>query len=256
LISFSIAPMPPAAPVFVSVTPGSSSLILVWSAPTGTGVEVSDYGVQYSQVPATPTDPTTWSTVAHTASTALTSTITGLTNGVAYQVGIRAGNSTNSSAWVVASGTYTPFTVPSLPQGITVTPTDASSLALVTWTASASTGGSAITGYTVSADPGTTLDAIKSCSVGAGTYQCTISSITNKIPYTVSVVATNSAGNSAPASSASAMTLAATNDHRDAGRPSCCWIRGADFFGRPSCEGVKRVARSIRHVGSDDLRCV
>jgi hypothetical protein len=63
----------------------------------------------------------------------------------------------------------------------------------VTWQASQSDGGSAITGYTATATPGGAT-----CSTVSLT--CTITGLTNGTTYTVAVTATNAAGASSPAS--------------------------------------------------------
>jgi hypothetical protein len=61
------------------------------------------------------------------------------------------------------------------------------------WTAPASNGGTAITGYVAVATPGG-----KSCTTTA--LSCTITGLTNGTPYTVAVTATNATGTSSPAS--------------------------------------------------------
>ncbi len=91
----------------------------------------------------------------------------------------------------------TPRTVPGAPAAVSATPGDSS--AVVTWTAPAETGGSPITGYTVtSSPPGGT-------PVVSGTM-ATVPALTNGTPYTFTVVATNAAGDSAPSAPSSAVT--------------------------------------------------
>jgi hypothetical protein len=80
---------------------------------------------------------------------------------------------------------------PSPPRGVDVTGGDAS--IAVTWQASQSDGGSAITGYTATATPG----GATCTTVG---LTCTITGLTNGTPYTVAVTATNATGTSSPAS--------------------------------------------------------
>jgi hypothetical protein len=198
--SFLVKPAPPAAPIIASITPGNGTLTVTWKAPTGTGNEVSNYGVQYG---ITTAGVTNWSNFETVAAPGLTSTITGLTNGIAYNVQINASNTGNSSGWTIASGTYTPYTTPAPPTIVSVTPTAASSLAAITWTAPPSDGGSSITGYTVTAVP-TPAGTNKTCSTGAGVFTCTIVSLANKTPYSFTVVANNAAGHSASSSALSA----------------------------------------------------
>ena len=62
----------------------------------------------------------------------------------------------------------------------------------VSWTAPADDGGSPVTGYTVTADPGGL-----GCAV-SGDTACTVNGLTNGIAYTFTVVATNARGDSPP----------------------------------------------------------
>ena len=81
---------------------------------------------------------------------------------------------------------YAGITVPGSPTRVAATPGNGD--AVVKWSAPASNGGSAITGYTVTASPGN-----KTCST-TGAKTCAVHSLTNGTTYTVSVKAKNAKG--------------------------------------------------------------
>jgi multiple sugar transport system substrate-binding protein len=89
-------------------------------------------------------------------------------------------------------------TVPGKPTGVTATAGNAS--ALVSWTAPASNGGSAITGYRVTSSPGG-----KNCTT-SGALSCTVSGLTNGQAYTFTVHATNGVGDGPESDPSAAVT--------------------------------------------------
>ncbi len=119
--------------------------------------------------------------------------ITGLTNGTAYTFTVTATNAVGTSAASAASNSVTPATVPGAPTiGIA---TAGNTQASVTFTPPASNGGSAITSYTVTSNPGGFT------GTGAGS-PIVVTGLTNGTAYTFTVTATNTVG-TGPASSAS-----------------------------------------------------
>ena len=97
---------------------------------------------------------------------------------------------------------FTVATEPSAPTGLAFEL--GNSNATFRWTAPHSTGGTAITGYTVSSSQGS-----HSCST-FGALKCTISGLTPGTRYTFSVVAQNSRGASVPSTSVSAIAVKTT----------------------------------------------
>jgi len=137
-------------------------------------------------------------------------TFTSLTNGASYTFKVRAVNSVG--AGTEASATATPAaaaTVPGVPQSFTATPGDTQ--VVLSWTAPASNGGSAITKYQYSY--GATASYAASWndipSSGAATTTYTVTSLTNGTGYTFEVRAVNTVGNGATSGTQTATPTAA-----------------------------------------------
>ena len=88
--------------------------------------------------------------------------------------------------------------VPGAPTGVSASPGNGE--AIVSWAAPTSVGGSAITGYTVTASPGGA-----GCTT-TGATSCTVTGLTNGTAYTFTVTATNSSGTSSSSSASAAVT--------------------------------------------------
>ncbi len=93
--------------------------------------------------------------------------------------------------------------VPGVPTSVTATAGNAQ--ATVVWTAPTDDGGSALTGYTVTA----VQDGTKTCAVTTGSPRpttCTVTGLANGTAYTFTVKATNAVGNSVPSAASAAAT--------------------------------------------------
>ena len=190
----------PTAPAVVSVAAGDGALAIAWTAPADTGgLNIQGYDVRY--IPAEENSPgATWTEEQDVWTLgSLEHTITGLTNGVRYDLELRAVTSAGDGPW---SSTFsgTPRTTPDVPIVSLITP-DGSTLT-VAWDAPANTGGSAITSYDLryiessavdKADANwTVVDDAWATGSGALSYQ--ISGLTGGTQYDVQVRAVTAAG--------------------------------------------------------------
>lgn len=201
----------PGAPTGVSAVAKNASATVSWNAPASNGgANITDYTV--TSTPGGKTCAT---------SGALSCTVTGLTNGTAYQFSVVATNSEGDGPASALSSAVTPSapTAPSAPTGVTALAGAAS--ATVSWNAPASDGGSDITGYTVTSSP----DA-KTCTSTA-TRSCVVNGLTNGTAYSFTVVATNAEGDSAASSPSAAVTPTASQSPSPTPMPTATGVSGA-----------------------------
>jgi len=195
----------PGAPTSVVAVSGNASLAVTWTAPASTGGSaITDYLVKYSS-----NSGSTWTNFSHAASTATSCTVTGLTNGTAYVIKVIAKNAVGISLPSANSAPATPAaTVPGSPTSVVATSGNAS--LAVTWTAPASTGGSAITDYLVkySSNSGSTWTNFSHTASTA--TSCTVTGLTNGTAYVIKVIAKNAVGISLPSANSAPATPAAT----------------------------------------------
>ena len=165
----------PGAPVITSVASGASQATIAFAAPSATGgLPITSYTVTSNPGGQTATG----------ASSPIT--VTGLTNGQSYTFTVTA---TNAAGTGPASAPSTNGVVPvGVPGAPTVTSVATSSgHATISFAAPADNGGSAITSYTITSNPGGFT------STGPAS-PLTVTDLTNGVSYTFTVTATNSAG--------------------------------------------------------------
>jgi hypothetical protein len=191
----------PGAPTIGAATGANASATVRWTAPTSNGgsaitgyqVDVLVGGVVNGAV--------------RTAGAAATSlVVTGLTNGTSYTFRVRAVNAVGASGNSAASNAVTPAaTVPGAP--VVGTATGGNVSATVRWTAPASNGGSAITGYRVDVLVGGVVNgAVRTATAAARSL--VVTGLTNGTTYTFRVRAVNAVGASANSAQSNAVRAA------------------------------------------------
>jgi len=181
-------PTAPSVPTGLVATAGSGRATVSWRAPASTGGSaITNYTVQVSSNRGS-----TWTTFVRPASTATTADVTGLTNGTRYVFRVAAINSAGSSPFTSPSAAITPIGTPSAPTAVLAHGTNGR--ATVSWTAPASSGGSAVIRYVVqrSTDSGRTW---VTATIPASPRTTTaVTGLTNGVGYVFRVAAVNAAG--------------------------------------------------------------
>ncbi|MCX7843123.1 MAG: fibronectin type III domain-containing protein, partial [Clostridia bacterium] len=192
-------PASPSTPTAILAAAGNSQAYVSFTPPSSNGgspithytVKVFQNGIEQASLATT--------------SSATTITVTGLTNGLPYTFKVFATNLIGHSPDSEMSNAVTPtadITAPSAPSAISATAGDTQ--ATVSFTAPLSDGGSSITHYTVKVfQNGNEQPAL--ATTGSATA-ITVTGLTNGLPYTFKVFATNSAGSGPDSDESNAVT--------------------------------------------------
>lgn len=196
--SVTVTAATPSAPTAALAARGNASATLTWAAPVHPGSSpVTGYRIRrYSPGSTTAQAPVTVAATAHRL------VVKGLVNGTGYSFDVTATNGSGAGRVSAPSPVTVPATVPGAPVIGTASPGTAGGAvtATATWSAPASTGGSALTGYRVSAlrlDAAGTVLATTLSAVQPPTAR----SLTMTLPvagsYRFTVAALNSVGSGA-----------------------------------------------------------
>ena len=184
----------PSAPTSVSATAGINQAVVSFTAPSNTGGStITGYSAS-----CTSNDGGATGTVTGSASPL---TVTGLTSGKTYSCDVTAENAQGPGSAGSAAGTIIILGVPDAPTSVSATAGNAQ--VTLSWTAPTNTGGSSITGYSVTGAPG------GSCTTS--TTSCVVTGLTNGTAYTFHVAAINAQGTGTAASSNTVTPQAAFN---------------------------------------------
>ena len=179
----------PYAPASLVATAGNAQISVAFTAGVAGGSPISNY--KYS------TDGGATYTECTPSQTGSPIVITGLTNGTAYTVKLKAVNANGDGAESAESNSVIPSTTPDAPVSLIATAGDTQ--ISVAFTAGA-TGGSAITGYKYSLNGGVYTTAAQTAS------PIVITGLTNGTPYTVKLKAVNVNGEGAESAESNSVT--------------------------------------------------
>ncbi len=203
----------PGAPTSVTAVAGDASAKVSWKPPTADGgspVTAYRVSIQPGKTSQTVDAPAT------------TASFTGLANGVSYTFTVRAANvagysvASAPSAPVTPSGSVT-ATVPGAPTNVRARPGIRS--ATVTWTAPASNGGSALTQYRVTSQPGNYFTVVPATDT---TARITVPAGSR---FSFTVRAFNVVGQSAPSTASNYVLTRGLGDWTGDGKPDLFGIR-------------------------------
>ena len=206
----------PGAPASLNATAGDTQVTLSWTAPgSDGGSAVTEYQYRVSDDAGSTWSPD-WTDVPDGSDTGAdrsderSYTVTGLDNGVLHTFEVRAVNAVGAGGVAEATSTpATPVTVPGVPASLMATAGDGDTEVGLVWTAPASDGGSAVTGYqyrykTSGEFPDEWTDVPDGSDTGtdrSDERSYTVTGLDNGVEHTFEVRAVNVVGEGAPATS-------------------------------------------------------
>lgn len=166
-----VAPLPaqaPSAPLITGVLVRNGSLVVQWSPPSVAGGDpVTGYTLSAASGGGTVT--------VHPGATASAAHLNGLTDGTAYRLTLTAHSAAGTSVAASGAGTPSAAQTPSAPVSLQVMPNGSGDL-VVTWSAPADPGSSAVKEYVVVAQPET--------ESSKGVYRASGTAVVVKVPAT------------------------------------------------------------------------
>lgn len=188
----------PSAPASVTAEAADRTVYVSWTAPESNGgSDVTGYRVEFSRGD----DP--WQTLfADTGRTGTSVTTTGLVNGTPVRYRISALNAAGAGP-AIESDPVTPRTVPGAPADVVAAPADGA--VELTWSAPASDGGAAITGYRIETSADGDVWELEAEDTGTTDRAYTIDGLPNGQAVSFRISAINVAG-TGPATSAGPAT--------------------------------------------------
>ena len=225
-------------PTGVTATADSDTAVTVsWTAPTDVGGNtIAKYRVMWKMSSATDYADADMAMTADAM--AMSHQVTGLTRGMDYTFKVVALDADDMAISAYsAAAMETTHDVPGMPTGVTVVSSADGTTATVSWTAPATDGGSAITGYKVMYKMTGSTGDYMSMDAAADATSADISGLAPNTDYDIGVVAVNAVGDSAMAMgmgmtddiAPNAPTASATADSRT--QITVSWMAPADNGG-------------------------
>ena len=190
----------PQAPTGLAVTAGTGNVTVSWTEPASNGSVITSYTVQAYNAAGSAVSGATCTAIAPATTCDVSANLVAGSN---YTFKATATNAIGTSSASSASTSIAINAAPSVPINVTAVASNAS--ATISWDPPININGSAVTGYTVTAYTAENNSA-GTCSTSAPTETCAISGLTNGLPYTFKVTATNGIGTSASSLASSAVT--------------------------------------------------